>query len=36
MLNEALAAFYERDLRKLIDEINLFENEADLWLYYML
>jgi len=31
MLNETLTAFYERDLRKLIDEINLFENEADLW-----
>lgn len=31
MLNETLAAFYERDLRKLIEEINLFENEADLW-----
>jgi len=31
MLNETLAAFYERDLRKLIDEINQFENEADLW-----
>lgn len=31
MLNETLTAFYERDLRKLIEEINLFENEADLW-----
>lgn len=31
MLNETLAAFYERDLRKLIDEISLFENDADLW-----
>lgn len=31
MLNEILAAFYERDLRKLIEEISLFENEADLW-----
>ena len=26
-----LANFYERDLRKLIEEINLFENEEDLW-----
>jgi hypothetical protein len=26
-----LADFYERDIRKLIDEINLFKNEEDLW-----
>ena len=26
-----LASFYERDLRKVIEEINLFKNEADLW-----
>ena len=31
MLNSILAGFYERDLRKLIEEINLFKNEADLW-----
>lgn len=31
MLNSMLAGFYERDLRKVIEEINLFKNEADLW-----
>ena len=31
MLNTTLANFYERDLRKLIEEINLFKNEPDLW-----
>ena len=31
MLNSMLASFYERDLRKVIEEINLFKNEADLW-----
>lgn len=31
MLNDLLAGFYERDLRKLIEEINLFKNEEDLW-----
>ena len=31
MLNHLLARFYERDLRKLIEEINLFKNEEDLW-----
>jgi len=31
MLNAILANFYERDLRKLIDEVNLFKNEEDLW-----
>jgi hypothetical protein len=31
MLSSILAGFYERDLRKLIEEINLFKNEADLW-----
>jgi hypothetical protein len=30
-LNSILASFYERDIRKLIDEINLFKNEANLW-----
>lgn len=31
MLNDELASFYERDLRKLIEEINLFRNEENLW-----
>lgn len=31
MLNSILANFYERDLRKLIEEVNLFEREEDLW-----
>ena len=31
MLNNVLANFYERDLRKLIEEVNLFNNEANLW-----
>jgi hypothetical protein len=31
MLNSVLANFYERDLRKLIEEVNLFTNEKDLW-----
>jgi hypothetical protein len=31
MLNSTLANFYERDLRKLIEEVNLFKNEVDLW-----
>ncbi len=31
MLNKLLASFYERDLRKLIEEVNLFKNEATLW-----
>jgi hypothetical protein len=31
MLNNVLATLYERDLRKLIEEINLFQNEEDLW-----
>lgn len=31
MLNTILANFYERDLRKLITEINSFADEADLW-----
>ena len=30
MLNHVLANFYERDLRKLIEEINLFEKEENL------
>jgi len=31
MLNSVLANFYERDLRKLIEEVNLFKDEKDLW-----
>jgi hypothetical protein len=31
MLNILLAQFYERDLRKLIEEVNLFEDEENLW-----
>jgi hypothetical protein len=31
MLNRILAEFYERDLRKLIEEVNLFRNEENLW-----
>ena len=31
MLNSVLANFYERDIRKLIEEVNLFRNEEDLW-----
>jgi hypothetical protein len=31
MLNIDLANFYERDLRKLIEEINLFRDEENLW-----
>lgn len=31
MLNNILAKFYERDIRKLIEEVNLFRNEEDLW-----
>jgi hypothetical protein len=31
MLNNVLATFYERDLRKLIEEVNLFTNEDNLW-----
>ena len=31
MLNNVLANFYERDIRKLIEEVYLFKNEGDLW-----
>ena len=31
MLNIILADFYERDIRKLIEEINLFKQEDNLW-----
>jgi hypothetical protein len=31
MLNSILARFYDRDLRKLIEEVNLFKNEENLW-----
>ena len=29
MLNNVLANFYETDIRKLIEEVNLFRNEVD-------
>jgi hypothetical protein len=32
MFSTILAGFYERDLRRFIDEINLFQNEDNLWL----
>lgn len=31
MLNSLLANFYERDIRKLIKEVNAFRNEENLW-----
>jgi hypothetical protein len=31
MLNVILASFYERDINKLIEEMNLFTNEENLW-----
>ena len=31
MLNTVLATLYERDIRKLIEEVNSFKNEEDLW-----
>lgn len=31
MLNTILSSFYERDLRRLIEEINAFKNEENLW-----
>lgn len=31
MLSCTLANFYERDIRKLIEEVNLFRNEENLW-----
>jgi hypothetical protein len=31
MLNNILAEFYERDLRKLIEEVNSFRDEENLW-----
>ncbi len=31
MLNNVLATIYERDLRRLVDEINLFNSEDNLW-----
>jgi Protein of unknown function (DUF1572) len=34
MLNTVLADFYERDIRKLIEEVNLFRNEEDIWRTY--
>jgi hypothetical protein len=31
MLNRVLANFYVRDIRRLIEEVNLFNHEEDLW-----
>lgn len=31
MLAGTLASFYERDIRKLIEEVNLFRDEENLW-----
>ena len=31
MLSSILTNFYERDIRKLIEEVNLFKDEANLW-----
>ena len=31
MLNSVLANFYERDIRKLIEEVNSFRSEENLW-----
>ena len=31
MLNNVLANFYERDIRKLIEEVNLFRDDENLW-----
>lgn len=31
MLNTILADLYERDLRKMIEEVNLFKDEENLW-----
>lgn len=31
MLNKTLISFYGRDINKLIEEINLFENEDNIW-----
>jgi hypothetical protein len=34
MSNIEIAGLYERDIRKLIEEINLFESEQNLWETY--
>ena len=31
MLNSIVINFYERDIRKVIEEVNLFKNEENLW-----
>jgi len=31
MLKSIITTFYERDIRKLIEEVSLFKNEEDLW-----
>jgi len=30
-MDNILAEFFERDFNKLIDEVNLFKDEKDLW-----
>jgi hypothetical protein len=32
MLSSILADFYEKDIRRLIEEVNLFKNEVNLWM----
>ena len=32
MLSSILANFYEKDIRRLIEEVNLFKNEENLWM----
>lgn len=31
MLNNILSDFYERDIRKLMEEVNLFRDDQNLW-----
>lgn len=31
MLNETLTSLFERDLKKVIEELKLYKNETDLW-----
>jgi hypothetical protein len=31
MLNSVLASFYERDIRKMMDELNQFKSEENVW-----
>jgi len=34
MLNNTLAAFYERDIHKLAEEVKLFKDEKNIWKVY--